>query len=60
MSLTGRGLNVMTYMVPTLLFIIGVSDAIHFLSRFNLHIKKGDDVKEVTEITIKDMELPYF
>ena len=60
MSLTGRGLNVMTYMVPTLLFIIGVSDAIHFLSRFNLHIKKGEDVKKSLEITIKDMGVALF
>ncbi len=29
MSVSGKGLNVMTYMVPTLLFIIGVSDSIH-------------------------------
>ena len=60
MSLTGRGLNVMTYMVPTLLFIIGVSDSIHFLSRFNLHIKKGEDVKRSLEITIKDMGVALF
>ena len=60
MSLTGRGLNVMTYMVPTLLFIIGVSDSIHFLSRFNLHIKKGEDVKTSLEITIKDMGVALF
>lgn len=60
MSLTGRGLNVMTYMVPTLLFIIGVSDSIHFLSRFNLHIKKGEDVKSSLEITIRDMGVALF
>ena len=60
MSLTGRGLNVMTYMVPTLLFIIGVSDSIHFLSRFNLHIKKGEDAKRSLEITIKDMGVALF
>jgi len=60
MSLSGRGLNVMTYMVPTLLFIIGVSDSIHFLSRFNLHIKKGEDVKTSLKITIKDMGVALF
>ena len=38
MSITGKGLNVMTYMVPTLLFIIGVSDSIHLLSLSLIHI----------------------
>ena len=41
MSITGRGLNVMTYMVPTLLFIIGVSDSIHLLTRLNIYLKKN-------------------
>ena len=46
MSISGKGLNVMTYMVPTLLFIIGVSDSIHFLSRFNIYFDKGIELKK--------------
>ena len=55
MSVTGKGLNVMTYMVPTLLFIIGVSDSIHLLSRLNIYLKKNIDMKESLKLSMKDM-----
>ncbi len=34
MGLFGLEINIMTYIVPTLLFIIGISDAIHIQARF--------------------------
>ena len=60
MSITGKGLNVMTYMVPTLLFIIGVSDSIHRLSRLNLYLQKNMDLKESLRLSMKDMGLALF
>jgi predicted RND superfamily exporter protein len=60
MSITGKGLNVMTYMVPTLLFIIGVSDSIHLLSRLNIYLRKNLDMKESLELSMKDMGFALF
>ena len=60
MSISGRGLNVMTYMVPTLLFIIGVSDSIHFLSRFNIYFDKGIELKESLRLSMDDMGIALF
>ena len=60
MSITGKGLNVMTYMVPTLLFIIGVSDSIHLLSRLNIYLRKNLDMKESLELSMKDMSVALF
>ena len=60
MSISGKGLNVMTYMVPTLLFIIGVSDSIHFLSRLNIYLVKGIDIKNALKLSIKDMGIALF
>ena len=34
MGLVGLEINIMTYIVPTLLFIIGIGDAIHIQARF--------------------------
>ena len=34
MGMTGLEINIMTYIVPTLLFIIGIGDAIHIQARF--------------------------
>ena len=60
MSITGKGLNVMTYMVPTLLFIIGVSDSIHLLSRLNIYLQKKSSMREALELSMKDMGLALF
>ncbi len=60
MSITGKGLNVMTYMVPTLLFIIGVSDSIHFLSRLNIYLNKDIDIKEALKLSMNDMGVALF
>ena len=60
MSISGKGLNVMTYMVPTLLFIIGVSDSIHFLSRLNIYLDKDIDIKEALKLSMNDMGIALF
>ena len=60
MSISGKGLNVMTYMVPTLLFIIGVSDSIHFLSRFNIYFDKGIELKKSLRLSMDDMGIALF
>ncbi len=60
MSITGKGLNVMTYMVPTLLFIIGVSDSIHLLSRLNIYLRRNLAMKESLELSMKDMGVALF
>ena len=38
MGMTGLDINIMTYIVPTLLFIIGIGDAIHIQARFKENI----------------------
>ena len=60
MSITGKGLNVMTYMVPTLLFIIGVSDSIHLLTRLNIYLQKNIKMKEALKLSMKDMGVALF
>ena len=40
MGIMGMEINIMTYIVPTLLFIIGISDAIHIQARFRENFTK--------------------
>ena len=40
MGLFNLEINIMTYIVPTLLFIIGISDAIHIQARFRENLSK--------------------
>ena len=60
MSLTGKGLNIMTYMVPTLLFIIGVSDSIHLLSRMNIYLSKDNNLEIALINSMRDMGKALF
>ena len=46
MGLVGLEINIMTYVVPTLLFIIGISDAIHIQARFRENMSKDNSDPE--------------
>ena len=41
MGMAGLEINIMTYIVPTLLFIIGIGDAIHIQARFRENFTKN-------------------
>jgi len=61
MGLVGLEINIMTYVVPTLLFIIGVSDAIHIQARFRENIAKDNSSpKESMLITMMQMSKVIF
>ena len=61
MGLVGLEINIMTYVVPTLLFIIGVSDAIHIQARFRENMAKDNSrPKESMLITMMQMSKVIF
>ena len=61
MGLMGLEINIMTYVVPTLLFIIGVSDAIHIQARFRENMTKDNSSpKESMLITMMQMSKVIF
>ena len=61
MGLMGLEINIMTYVVPTLLFIIGVSDAIHIQARFRENMAKDNSSpKESMLITMMQMSKVIF
>jgi predicted RND superfamily exporter protein len=44
MGAIGLDINIITYIVPTLLFIIGISDAIHIQARFRENLSKDNQL----------------
>ena len=61
MGLVGLEINIMTYVVPTLLFIIGISDAIHIQARFRENMfKDNSDPEKVMFITMIQMSKVIF
>ena len=61
MGLFGLEINIMTYIVPTLLFIIGISDAIHIQARFRENLNKDSySPREAMLVTINQMSRVIF
>ena len=61
MGLLGLEINIMTYIVPTLLFIIGISDAIHIQARFRENLAKdSSNFREAILLTMTEMSRVIF
>ena len=61
MGLFNLEINIMTYIVPTLIFIIGISDAIHIQARFKEHLSKDNVApKDSLLITMLQMSKVIF
>tara|TARA_B100000686_G_scaffold111291_1_gene118602 strand:- start:58999 stop:61245 length:2247 start_codon:yes stop_codon:yes gene_type:complete len=61
MGMMGLEINIMTYIVPTLLFIIGISDAIHIQSRFIENLSRNpSDYEGAVFLTMAQMSKVIF
>ncbi len=54
LNLTGRGVGILLNMLPPVIFVVGMSDAVHLYSRFLEELKKGNSKKFAIEQTIYD------
>jgi len=55
MSIFNFSINIITYIVPTLVMIVGVSDSVHILIKFNEEIRKSNNSKESIKKTIQSI-----
>lgn len=60
MQITGEELTLMMVMLPTMLFVIGVSDSVHIINKFRYEFGKTKDRKEALMITIKEIGVAIF
>lgn len=57
MQITGKSLDVMSTLLPTILFVVGMSDAIHILNRYIEELRSGKQQAEAIKTTFKEVGL---
>lgn len=57
MQITGKSLDVMSTLLPTILFVVGMSDAIHILNRYVEELRSGKEKMTAIKTTFKEVGL---
>jgi len=57
MQITGKSLDVMSTLLPTILFVVGMSDAVHILNRYIEELRAGKDKITAIKVTFKEVGL---
>lgn len=60
MNLLGKSIDIMTVMLPTMIFIAGMSDVVHFFSKYFEEIAKGTLREKIYPLIIKEVGFPTF
>lgn len=60
MQLMGKSIDVMAIMLPTMIFVAGMSDVVHFFSRYFEESAKKTSQKEIFKIILKEVAFPTF
>lgn len=54
---TGRPLNAMSALYPVLMIIVGTSDVVHILTKFQAELRKGKDKWDAWTVTVRQIGL---
>ncbi len=57
MQLSGKSLDVMSTLLPTILFVVGMSDAVHILNRYIEELRSGKAQVDAIKVTFKEVGL---
>ncbi len=60
MKLTGKPIDLMTVMLPTMMFVAGMSDVVHFFSKYFEELSKGTEQKAIYPLILKEVGFPTF
>lgn len=60
MAMIGQPLDIMTVMLPVMIFIAGMSDVVHFFSKYFEEIGKGTEKDKIFPLIIKEVGFPTF
>ena len=60
MSLAGKSLDLLTVLLPTILFVVGMSDVVHILTRYLEELRNGQSKIEAVKITFKHIGAATF
>lgn len=54
MGLAGGGINLLTALLPTMLFVVGMSDVIHILTRYGAELRSGAEKNRAVRIALRE------
>lgn len=60
MDLLGKPIDIMTSMLPTMIFIAGMSDVVHFFSKYFEELSKGTARNKIYPLILKEVGFPTF
>lgn len=60
MQFSGKSLDVMSTLLPTILFVVGMSDAVHILNRYVEELRSGKEKMAAIKITFKEVGMATF
>jgi len=60
MNLTGKNFDLLMIMLPTIVFVVGMSDLIHFLNRFLDELRQGKEKLQAIKVSFKEVGLATF
>lgn len=60
MAMLGQALDIMTVMLPTMIFIAGMSDVVHFFSKYFEELSKGTERYKIYPLILKEVGFPTF
>lgn len=60
MAMMGQALDIMTVMLPTMIFIAGMSDVVHFFSKYFEELSIGTEKKKIFPLILKEVGFPTF
>jgi predicted RND superfamily exporter protein len=55
MHFFGKSLDVMTTLLPTILFVVGMSDAVHILNKYTEELRNGHEKIKAIKITFREV-----
>jgi predicted RND superfamily exporter protein len=59
-KLTGKKIDILMTLMPTILYVVGISDIIHLLSRYIEELRKGLSKNKALMVTLKEVSLATF
>lgn len=60
MAMMNQSLDIMTCMLPTMIFIAGMSDVVHFFSKYFEEVAKGTEKQKIYPLILKEVGFPTF
>lgn len=60
MAYINKPLDIMMVLLPTMMFVVGMSDVVHVLTKYLEEIRNGNNKVEAFRVTLKDVAFPTF